>query len=263
MRLPFRNSRPMTITRVDGDSSTTHFVATDVVNWILLEEDGELTLIDGGYPGQADQVVESIEQIGRRPEDVRGALLTHAHVDHLGGLVTLQARYGFDVYMDPVEVDHALRHHLQQANALDLAPQVTNPRLWAWLAKTTPLGVLSRAGLAQASAFAAGTATDERQPLDLPGAPVPVASPGHTDGHSAYLVADGRALVSGDALVSGHEISSITGPQCIPSLFQHDEPTARRSVERFTDLDADVLLPGHGPIDRGGVAAAAREALSR
>ena len=259
MRLPFRTARPMTITRVDGDSSTTHFVSTDVVNWVLLEQDGELTLIDGGHPGQAAQVVESIERIGRKPEDVRGALLTHAHVDHLGGLVKLQAQYGFDVYMDPVEVDHALRHHLQQANALDLAPQVANPRLWAWLAKTIPLGVLSRAGLARAS----GVSTDGHRPLDLPGAPVPVASPGHTDGHSAYLVADGRALVSGDALVSGHEISSINGPQCIPSLFQHDEPTARRSVERFTDLDADILLPGHGPIHHGGVAAAARAALSR
>ncbi|MGW9262775.1 MBL fold metallo-hydrolase [Gordonia terrae] len=259
MRLPFRTSRPMTITRVDGDRSTTHFVSTDVVNWIIVEEDGELTLIDGGYPGQAAQVVESIERIGCTPEDVRGALLTHAHVDHLGGLVKLQAQFGFDVLMDPVEVDHALRHHLQQANALDLAPQVANPRLWAWLAKTTPLGVLSRAGLAQASGFSTGGP----EPLDLPGAPVPVASPGHTDGHSAYLVADGRALVSGDALVSGHEISSITGPQCIPSLFQHDEPTARRSVERFTELDAEILLPGHGPVHRGGVAAAARAALGR
>ena len=78
---------------------------------------------------------------------------------------------------------------------------------------------------------------------------------------SSYLVADGRALVSGDALISGHEISAIAGPQCIPSPFQHDETTARRSVERFTELDADLLLAGHGPLYRDGVAAAARRAL--
>ncbi|ETA07748.1 MULTISPECIES: MBL fold metallo-hydrolase [Gordonia] len=254
MRPSFRTARPMEITRLDADSATTYFVHTDVVNWVLLEQNGELTLIDGGYPGQAGQVIESINRIGRRPEDIRGALLTHAHVDHLGGLAKLQARYGFPVYMDPVEVDHALRHHLQQANALDLAPLVGTRRLWSWLAKTTPLGVLSRAGLSAAESFPGK--------LDLPGSPVPVASHGHTDGHSSYLVGDGRALVSGDALVSGHEVSAIVGPQCIPSLFQHDEATARRSVERFTELDAELLLAGHGPLYRGSVADAAHRALA-
>ncbi|AZZ80288.1 MBL fold metallo-hydrolase [Gordonia alkanivorans] len=254
MRPSFRTARPMEITRLDADSATTYFVHTDVVNWVLLEQNGELTLIDGGYPGQAGQVIESINRIGRRPEDIRGALLTHAHVDHLGGLAKLQARYGFPVYMDPVEVDHALRHHLQQANALDLAPLAGHRRLWSWLAKTTPLGVLSRAGLPAAAPFS--------EPLDLPGSPIPVASHGHTDGHSSYLVGDGRALVSGDALVSGHEVSAIAGPQCIPSPFQHDEATARRSVERFIELDAELLLAGHGPLYRGSVADAALRALS-
>ncbi|WP_168701537.1 MBL fold metallo-hydrolase [Gordonia paraffinivorans] len=259
MRPPFAFDRPMEITSVEGDSSTTHFVHTDVVNWVLLEQDGQLTLIDGGYPGQAAQVVESIRRIGRHPSDIAGALLTHAHVDHLGGLAKLQSRFGFAVYMDPVEVDHALRHHLQQANAFDLAPLAGQLRLWSWLAKTTPLGVLNRKGLSAAHPH--DRVAGEGAALDLPGSPVPVASHGHTDGHSAYLVADGRALVSGDALISGHEISAIAGPQCTPSPFQHDEPTARRSVERFTELDADLLLAGHGPLFRDGVAAAARRAL--
>ncbi|MEO9329208.1 MBL fold metallo-hydrolase [Gordonia aurantiaca] len=259
MRPTLTFARPMEITSVEGESSTTHFVHTDVVNWVLLEEQGALTLIDGGYPGQAAQVVESITRIGRRPEDIAGALLTHAHVDHLGGLAKLQSRHGFDVHMDAAEVDHALRHRLQQANAIDLAPLATHLGLWSWLAKVTPLGVLSRAGLSSASPH--GEVAGDGAALDLPGSPVPVASPGHTDGHSAYLVADGRALVSGDALVTGHEVSPIVGPQCIPSPFQHDEPTARRSVEQFTALDADILLPGHGAIHRGSVADAARRAL--
>ncbi|ASR01048.1 hypothetical protein GCWB2_01055 [Gordonia rubripertincta] len=53
MRPSFRTARPMELTRLDADSATTYFVHTDVVNWVLLEQDGELTLIDGGYPGQA------------------------------------------------------------------------------------------------------------------------------------------------------------------------------------------------------------------
>ena len=251
-------TRPMEITSVDGDSATVHFVNTDVVNWLLLEEDGEVTLIDGGYPGQADQVIESIERIGRHPGDIRGALLTHAHVDHLGGLVTLHERYGFPVYMDPVEVAHARREYLQQADPISLAPLARHRRVLAWLAKVTPLGVLSRKGIDDAQGFP-GSGTGA---LDLPGTPVPVAAHGHTDGHSAFLVADGAALVSGDALVSDHETTAITGPQCLPGAFQHDATAARRTVEEFASLDADLLLAGHGPFYRGSVSQATQRALN-
>ena len=139
----------MIVSQVDAGASTAYLVETQVVNWVLLQEGTDLTLIDGGYPGQADAVVESIERIGRRPEDIRGALLTHAHVDHLGGLVKLQQRYGFDVYMDPIEVAHARRDYLQQANAATLAsiPLRNWPLVLRWLSRVTPLGVLSRKGL--------------------------------------------------------------------------------------------------------------------
>ncbi|MEE4023910.1 MBL fold metallo-hydrolase [Gordonia sp. PKS22-38] len=241
------------ITRVDAGSSTAFLVSTDVVNWVLLQEGSDITLIDGGYPGHASAVVESIRQIGGRPEDIRAALLTHAHVDHLGGLVSLRERYEFDVYMDPVEVSHARRDHLQQAGPADIVPLAYQPRVLRWLSKVTPLGVLSRKGIADAKPFP--------EPLDLPGRPVPVAAHGHTDGHSAYLVADSSVLVSGDALVSGHPISKISGPQCISPAFQHDEEAARDAVESFTTLDATTLFPGHGPRHDGSVADAASRAL--
>ncbi|MDL9937660.1 MBL fold metallo-hydrolase [Gordonia sp. ABSL1-1] len=243
------------IGRVESDTGTAYLVYTEVANWVLLQEGSDLTLIDGGYPGQAKTVLESIRAIGARPEDIRGALLTHAHVDHLGGLAKLQARYGFDVYMDPIEVAHARRDYLQQADVGDIAPIAYRPRVLRWLTAVTPLGVLSRAGLPDAQAFP--------EPLDLPGRPQPVAAYGHTDGHSAYLANDGAVLVSGDALVSGHPISSVAGPQCIGDAFQHDVDEARRSVESFTTLDATTLFPGHGPMYRGSVAEAADRALNR
>ena len=247
----------MIVSQVDAGASTAYLVETQVVNWVLLQEGTDLTLIDGGYPGQADAVVESIERIGRRPEDIRGALLTHAHVDHLGGLVKLQQRYGFDVYMDPIEVAHARRDYLQQANAATLAsiPLRNWPLVLRWLSRVTPLGVLSRKGLD-------GIAFGQTGPLDLPGSPEPVAAHGHTDGHSAYLVAGGQGLVSGDSLVSGHEVSRITGPQCLHGAFQHDAAANRRAVEHFPPLDADTLLAGHGPFHRGSVAKAAQQALN-
>lgn len=56
------------------------------VNWYLLREGTDLTLVDAGYPGDLDWVEESVRSLGRRPEDIGAILLTHAHVDRMGAI---------------------------------------------------------------------------------------------------------------------------------------------------------------------------------
>lgn len=249
-----------TITTIESSSGATHFVYTPLVNWIILVQHDQLTLIDGGYPGQASTVVESIHEIGGRPEAIVGALLTHAHVDHIGGLAKLAAQYDFPVYVDELEVGHARRDYLQQATPADVVPLALHGRGVRWLSKIIPLGALNKGGIAAAQEFPTSSTPPA---LDLPGRPVPVPAHGHTDGHSAYLVADDTALISGDALVSAHMTSPLTGPQCLSTHFQHDVDANRAAVESFTTLDARILLPGHGPALKMSVAEAAREALAR
>ena len=43
--------------------------------------------------------------------------------------------------------------------------------------------------------------------IDVPGRPVPIATPGHTSGHTAFLVPGARVLLTGDALVTGHALA--------------------------------------------------------
>lgn len=239
----------------DARGGHAHLVHTDHVNWVLLQDDSGVTLIDGGYPKQTDAVLASIREVGADPDQIRGALVTHAHVDHIGGLGVLAERYGFGVFMDPTEVPHARREILQQATPLDIAKISYRPRVMRWLSEVIRLGVLDKTGIPTSQAFGAG------RPLDLPGRPVPVAIPGHTDGHSGYLVADGRVLVSGDALITGHGVSSTTGPQCLHHAFHHDLARNRESLLALRDLDAEVIFPGHGHVHRGSVADAVDRAL--
>nr|WP_275297005.1 MBL fold metallo-hydrolase [Streptomyces cyaneogriseus] len=99
--------------------------------------------------------------------------------------------------------------------------------------------------------------------LDLPGRPVPVLTPGHTRGHSAYHLRHAGAVVTGDALVSGHPTSRVRGPQLLPVMFDHERARAVHSLDVLAGLDGDLLLPGHGPAHRGPVRAAARLARER
>ena len=249
---------PFDITTVtDPRGGRVHLVHTDHVNWVFLQDDSGITLIDGGYPKQVDAVLGSIRAVGAEPEQIRGALVTHAHVDHIGGLGVLAEKYGFAVFMDPTEVPHGRREILQQATPLDIAKISYRPRVMRWLSGVIRLGVLDKTGIASSQAFAT------TGPLDLPGRPVPVAIPGHTDGHSGYLVADGTVLVSGAALITAHGVSSTTGPQCLHHAFHHDLARNRESLLALRDLDADIIFPGHGPVHHGSVADAVDTALSR
>jgi glyoxylase-like metal-dependent hydrolase (beta-lactamase superfamily II) len=85
-----------------------------------------------------------------------------------------------------------------------------------------------------------------------------IPTPGHTGGHCSFLVDD--VLVSGDALVTGHPVSSRRGPQLLPGLFNHDQDGCVRSLAALGLLDAEVVLPGHGPVWRGSVREAAEQA---
>lgn len=55
-------------------------------------------------------------------------------------------------------------------------------------------------------------------------------------------------LVSGDALVTGHPVSGRVGPQLLPSVFNHDEARCRASLTALADVDAEILVPGHGEV---------------
>jgi len=240
----------LSITQIEN----THLVRCGHANWVLVEEGADLTLIDGGYPANGADVERSIEQIGHQLGDVRAILVTHAHVDHIGGIADIVTRLEVPVLMDPLEVSHAKREYLQQ-----LSPAGVPLLLWRrgapkWLRDVIGVGALKGAELPQAQAFASGGA------LDVPGRIVPIPTHGHTDGHSAYLVPDAGVIASGDALVTGHATSSVAGPQFLVCPFNHDREATDEALDNIAAAPAGALFPGHGPVYEGSMAVAVEQA---
>jgi glyoxylase-like metal-dependent hydrolase (beta-lactamase superfamily II) len=227
-----------------------------LVNWYLLADGRDLTLVDAGYPGDADDVEASIALSGHRVEDVRAVLVTHAHADHLGAVPRLAAR-GVPAYTDPVEVPHARRERLEQVSVPTVLAHSWRPRVAAWALRALRRGGTRDVRAPDVLPLPTGGA------LDLPGAPVPVPTHGHTSGHTACALPRSGVVLTGDALVTGHPTSARRGPQLLPDFFSHDPQRARAALDELAGLDADVVLPGHGRPHRGPVRDAVLRARDR
>ncbi|MFE1943459.1 MBL fold metallo-hydrolase [Streptomyces massasporeus] len=235
----------------------TYLVHGSNTNWVILTEGDAVTLVDTGYPGDREQVLASLAQVGSSPEAVAAVLITHAHNDHLGSAEYLRATYGTPVYLHEAEVPHARREFLHQVSVGTVLRNGWRPGVLPWAVHALRSGGTTPVPVTAPQAFPTARA------LDLPGRPVPVHTPGHTDGHCAYHLPGTGVLISGDALVSGHPTSRVEGPQLLPDMFHHERPRALASLDVLAELEGELLLPGHGPVHRGPVRDAARRARER
>ena len=227
------------------------------VNWVLVADGDEVTLVDSGEPRDLPRVMSSLQRIGRAPGDVRAVVLTHAHPDHIGAAEPLRADRGIPVRLLAAEAPHARGQIIQEAPALQVLRAAWRPQVLLWVMRIVRAGATRAERLTEVKPFDAGSG-----PLDVPGHLVPVPTPGHTSGHCAFHLPGRGVLITGDALITAHPAGRTTGPQLCPPMFNHDEAAALASLQALAGLPADVVLPGHGPAYRGSPASAVQRALA-
>lgn len=242
-----------TVTEV---AARVHFVESDAVNWVVLTDGDTVTLIDAGYPGDVDAVRQSLDLIGHRPDQIAGVLVTHGHVDHIGSLPALLSAFT-PVYLSSTEARHVHGEYREQVTPVDLVRNLFRPGFLSWSMYLLRVGATKHVRLPDAVPF------PTPGPLDLPGRPVPVPTPGHTSGHTCYLLPDAGVIVTGDTLVTGHPTSAVAGPQLLLPIFHHDLGRTVEALDTLGALEADLVLPGHGPPHRGPIAEAAATARER
>ena len=167
----------------------------------LLVRDGDrVVLIDagaGGQMGTENKLTASLRAAGVEPGQVTDVLISHAHGDHVGGLVRADG-------------------------------QLTFPN--AVIRMSAPEWAFARAGADEAGAGALLAAIAPKVEPFVPGAQVTpsikaVPLAGHTPGHSGYEIASGddRLLYIGDAMHSS--IISVQRPEW-PNGWDSDSPRA-------------------------------------
>lgn len=229
-----------------------HRIGEYFVNWYIVEEGGQLTVVDAGLPSSWRSLLEGLNAIGRAPRDVEALVLTHAHFDHIGFAERARADLGIPVWVHENDV-----------------PLTRRP--WLYMTERSPLSYLSRSNLPivssliRAGAPRVGPIREVRRfgnegTLDVPGAPSVVFTPGHTLGHVSLHFPERDAVISGDALVTHDPYTDTRGPRIVARGATADSERALASLERLADTGVGTLLPGHGEPWTSGARLAVQEA---
>jgi glyoxylase-like metal-dependent hydrolase (beta-lactamase superfamily II) len=211
-----------------------HRVGSDLVNAYLVEDEADLTLIDAGIPGQWSDLEEELDAMGRRVDDIRGVILTHGDTDHRG-------------FAERLHRDHEVPIFVHEADAALAEGRIEKKVPWGAFKLGPLLGFLwyagRRGGLRVPPVSAVETFTGAVT-LDLPGS-------------VAIFVPAVAAVFVGDAMTTRHVLTGVEGPQ--PAPFTMDRAAALESLTGLESLEANWVLPGHGPPWSGGIAAAIRQ----
>jgi glyoxylase-like metal-dependent hydrolase (beta-lactamase superfamily II) len=219
-----------------------------MINSYLVEQAGEVTIVDAGVPGYYKDLDRELAAMGRTPADVRALILTHGHSDHIGFAERLRRERRVPVSVH--EADAALARGEVPNPAKGYGPVRLGPFLgFLWF--TLLHGGLRTPKLQEVATFGDGAT------LEVPGSPRVILTPGHTPGSAALHFASLSAVFVGDAFATYAVTTGARGPQVAP--FTADAAQAVQSLARLEAISADQVLPGHGDSWTGGIAEAIRQ----
>jgi len=179
---------------------------------VYLVDADELVLIDSGAGVNTPQIVRNIELVGLDPVRLSTLILTHCHIDHVGGAAYLRERFGVKIVM-----------HTLDAGAVEHGDPVRTGASWYGL-RLSPLPVdVKLTGAEEVLSFHDGTKL------------VCLHAPGHTPGSLAVYEDRG-----GERVLFGQDIHGPFLPE-----FGADLSVWRRSMEALLHLEADILCEGH------------------
>ncbi|MCY3413054.1 MAG: MBL fold metallo-hydrolase [Candidatus Heimdallarchaeota archaeon] len=197
-----------------------HWIQDKYVNCYLIEDGDELILIDAGLNKKATTILSYIKE-KLESRTISTILITHHHVDHIGGLRFLVDHLNPTVYCSEIDAEVLTgKRKMPLPNNAFLKPIIYLFRPFV-SAKT-----IDRVEYTESN-----TSIKDIKPIALVG---------HTMGSTAYLFKE--ILFTGDIAVTDKDGTIQLGV----AMFAENLKAAAASFKKIEKLDFQSLLPGHG-----------------
>jgi glyoxylase-like metal-dependent hydrolase (beta-lactamase superfamily II) len=177
---------------------------------VYLVDAGELVLIDTGAGKSAGRLADNIQAMGLMPEKLSTIVITHAHIDHIGSLYDLKAKYNARVIA-----------HEADAQAIESGKKVGAEYYGV---KYRPC-IVDIKLQGESSNLKIGSL--EFQFLHIPG---------HTPGSVAVVLNN----IEGQKILFGQDIHGPYQP-----MWGGEPQKAIKSLEKLREIRADILCEGH------------------
>lgn len=196
--------------------------ATKGSNVYIIIDNG-ITLIDTGMGKNTSIVLAELKRLGFEQKDIKNIIITHAHVDHYQCLAKLKEGTNARVMVGEADADfvEGKKQMSMPKGAIGIIFRLLMPIMKS---KPVPVDVRLKDG----------------DTVDVLGGLNVVSLSGHTPGNIGLYQSQMRLVISSDTV--GHR-KGILG---LPFRYKDNPSECKAAIKRLYELDADVMLPGHG-----------------
>lgn len=190
---------------------------------------GEKTiLVDTGYRGSENKILNKMYQEGVNPEEVSMILLTHGHDDHFGSAKVLR-----DKFSAPVAIHKADAENIRKGDNGVLTPTGGFGKF------ITPL--MNGMTKSKVKGFEPDVLLQDNFGLGAYGIDGKVIStPGHTPGSISIVLSSGEIII-GDLMMSFFRKQNPGFP-----VWANDIDAVKKSINRVVQLSPKIIYASHG-----------------
>jgi glyoxylase-like metal-dependent hydrolase (beta-lactamase superfamily II) len=170
-------------------------------------------LVDTGTGMYHESLVKDLEKIGSSQQDITDIILTHSHIDHIGGVV-------------PFLSENSPKIHLHRSEGNRINSGNMDLTLSDTFGVTLPQ-------------FRVDGLFDDKDTIDLGNVSLKVHhTPGHSSGCVCLEVLGESIMITGDTMFAGGSFGRVDFPTGDPKKLV-------KSLKKLSEMKFEVALPGH------------------